>query len=126
MGASDGVDSATWADPPSFVRKKKIARAQFGEEGARDPAGHGLARRVHVIPRPAGGRGSSLFRSDGRGPGGPFGRAAGGSLFRSGGRDQVDHVGERGTISSFARGGTRWFPFSGGRWLAIPGRPAAH
>ena len=100
MGASDGVDSATWADPPSFVRKKKIARAQFGEEGARDPAGHGLARRVHVIPRPAGGRGSCLFGSDGQGPGGLF--------------------------PLFARGGTRWFPFSGGRWLAIPGRPAAH
>ena len=111
-------DSATWADP-SFVRKKKIARAQlvggawFGEEGARDPAASWRA-------------GQFLFRSEGRGPGGPFGRAAGGSLFRSGGRDQVDHVGERGTVSSFARGGTRWFPFSGGRWLAIPGRPAAH
>jgi len=104
MGASDGVDSATWADPPSFVRKKKIARAQFGEEGARDPARHGLARRVHVIPRPAGLRGSCLFRSDGQGPRG--------------------RVGEGGTVS--ARGGTRWFPFSGGRWLAIPGRPAAH
>ena len=82
MGARDGVDSATWADPPSFVRKKKIARAQFGEEGARDPAGHGLARRVHVIPRPAGGRGSCLFGSDGQGPGGLF------PLFRSRG-DQV-------------------------------------
>ena len=88
MGARDGVDSATWADPPSFVRKKKIARAQFGEEGAHDPVGHGLARRVHVIPRPAGGRGSCLFRSDGRGPGGPRGRAGACFLFRSRG-DQV-------------------------------------
>ena len=32
----------------------------------------------------------------------------------------------RHVLPLFARGGTRWFPFSGGRWLAIPGRPAAH
>ena len=104
MGASDGVDSATWADPPSFVRKNKIARAQFGEEGARDPTGHGLVRRVHVIPRPAGGRGSCLFRSDGQGPRGRVGDCFLFSL----------------------EGGPGGFLFSGGRWLAILGRPAAH
>ena len=91
MGASDGVDSATWADPPSFVRKKKIARAQFGEEGARDPAASWWAGQLPFWLRRAGTTWAS------------------GRLF-----------------PLFARGGTRWFPFSGGRWLAIPGRPAAH
>ena len=106
MGARDGVDSATWADPPSFVRKKKIARAQFGEEGARDPAGHGLARRVHVIPRPAGGRGSCLFRSDGQGPRG--------------------RVGEWGTVSSFRSRGDQVVSFFGWPLASDPraaGRP---
>ena len=106
MGARDGVDSATWADPPSSVRKKKIARAQFGEEGARDPAGHGLARRVHVIPRLAGGRGSSFFA--------PMGE------------DQVDHLGGRRAVPFFVRaGGTRWTTWaSGGLFpLSLEGGP---
>jgi len=88
MGASDGVDSATWADPPSFVRKKKIARAQFGEEGARDPAASWGAGQL------------------------PF---------------WLRRAGTRWTVSSFSlEGGPGGFLFPGGRWLAIPGRPAAH
>ena len=70
MGASDGVDSATWADPPSFVRKKKIARAQFGEEGARDPAASWWAGQLPFSLRRAGttwasGRVGDCFRSRG-------------------------------------------------------------
>ena len=52
---------ANWADP-SFVRKKKIARAQlvggawFGEEGARDPAASWRAGQLPFSLRQAGTR----------------------------------------------------------------------
>ena len=84
MGARDGVDSATWADPPSFVRKKKIARAQFGEEGARDPAASWWAGQLPFSLRRAGTTWASgrvgdcfLFSLEG-GPGGFLFRVAAG------------------------------------------------